>query len=72
MMKTTFDVSDALVRRARDEAARQGVTLDAWVEDSLAKALPEEDLAPMTARTFAQANRAIWDNPEEDAAWADW
>ena len=32
----------------------------------------EEDLAQVTSRAFTEANREMWDNPEEDAAWADW
>ena len=69
----TIDVPDELVRRAREEAARQGVGLDRWVEGSLDRALQgDEPLVATTAHAFAEANREIWDNPEEDAAWAAW
>lgn len=30
----------------------------------------EERLAEETAVTFAEANREMWDTPEEDKAWA--
>ena len=31
----------------------------------------EQPLAISTARAFAELNRHLWDDPEEDAAWAD-
>lgn len=40
-MKTTLDLDDALVRQAKAEAARAGVSLRKWVEDAVrARLLP--------------------------------
>lgn len=67
-------IPDDLARAAGlQEGAR--VELTATAEGLLlrsALADGEENLALLTARAFAEANRALWDNPEEDAAWADW
>lgn len=40
-MKTTIDLSDALLREARDVAARQGLTLRAIIEQGLRRAIDE-------------------------------
>lgn len=46
-----------------------------WGSHSEADAVVETEdlpLSTVTARVFAEMNRGLWDNPEEDAAWADW
>ena len=40
-MKTTIDLSDALLHEARDIAARQGVTLRAIIEQGLRRVIDE-------------------------------
>lgn len=40
-MKTTIDLSDVLLREARDVAARQGMTLRAIVEQGLRRVIDE-------------------------------
>lgn len=37
-----------------------------------ARATTEDDLAELTTRAFMAANPEIWNDPEEDAIWADW
>jgi hypothetical protein len=46
-MKTTIEISDPLLREARDLAAREGVTLRAVVERSLRRELAEEKTAKL-------------------------
>lgn len=42
-MRTTLDLDDGLLGRAKEEAARSGRTLTALVEDALRAALAERD-----------------------------
>lgn len=42
-MRTTLDLDDDLLQRAKEEALRSGRTLTAVVEDALRAALAEED-----------------------------
>ena len=41
-MKTTIEISDPLLRKARKMAARQGITLGALVERGLRRVVAEE------------------------------
>ncbi len=45
-MKTTVEISDSLLRRAREVAAREGVTLRALIERGLHRAVGEAIDAP--------------------------
>jgi hypothetical protein len=45
-MKTTIDISDALLREAKKLAAREGITLKTLVERGLHRVLAETKQAP--------------------------
>ncbi len=45
-MKTTVDISDPLLRKAREVAAREGITLRALVERGLRLALAKKEKCP--------------------------
>ena len=45
-MKTTVEIPDALLNRARRLAAREGTTIRALVEESLRRVLAERERAP--------------------------
>jgi Bacterial antitoxin of type II TA system, VapB len=49
-MKTTIEISDALLREARKLAAREGVTLRALVERGLHRVLVEAKRPPFRMR----------------------
>ena len=49
-MKTTIEISDALLREARKLAARQGVTLRALVERGLHRVIAETKRPPFRMR----------------------
>lgn len=42
-MKTTINISDPLLQRSKEVAAREGITLRELVEQALARALEERD-----------------------------
>jgi hypothetical protein len=70
-MKTTIDISDALLGRARRHARRMGVPLRAVVEEGLRRVIETE---PVRAK-FRLADRSVGDesapNPLESFSWQD-
>ena len=69
-MKTTIEVSDALLAKARRYARRQGLTLKALIEQGLRKVVAE----PEPARAF-KLRRASFRGkglapPMQGASWA--
>lgn len=49
-MRTTLDLNDALVRKAKKTAAERGTTLTALIEDALREKLTRPSRAPGTKR----------------------
>ena len=68
-MKTTIDISDPLLREARDLAAREGVTMRMLVERGLRRLLAES--RPATPFRLRQASfRGTGQQAEfRDASW---
>lgn len=68
-MKTTIEISDPLLREAREMAARQGVTLRAVLERSLRRELQQEQVAkPFKLRDASFKGNGL--QPEfQDASW---
>jgi Bacterial antitoxin of type II TA system, VapB len=70
-MKTTIEISDALLREARKLAAREGVTLRALVERGLHRVIADTKQAPpfrMRDGSFG----GNWLQPEvRDLSWAE-
>lgn len=78
-MKTTIDISDALMREARAVAAQQSITLRSMVERGLRRVIAEtRDRAPFRLRRAsfkgqglqAEFRGASWDKIR-DAAYED-
>lgn len=68
-MKTTLDISDALLRDARKLAAREGTTLRALVEQGLRQVVVEKKRKP-TFRLRKASFKGDGLRPElEDAGW---
>jgi hypothetical protein len=69
-MKTTIDIADSLLRRARQLAARRHTTLKAVVEEALRRALQEESLTsrPPRLRTHTFRGRGL----QRGLSWDDW
>jgi hypothetical protein len=71
-MKTTIDVSDALLERARRHARRTGRPLRALVEEGLRRVLEEPTLA---APAYELPDRSVGSrrgkNPLESMSWQD-
>ncbi|OGQ26087.1 MAG: hypothetical protein A2138_17510 [Deltaproteobacteria bacterium RBG_16_71_12] len=69
-MKTTVEMSDVLLRRAKKLAARRGTTLRAVIEDALRAALEAEEgpraVAPIRTHTFG--GRGL----QAGLSWSDW
>jgi hypothetical protein len=69
IMKTTLDISDALLRDARKLAAREGTTLRALVEQGLRQVVAEKKRKP-TFRLRKASFKGDGLRPElEDAGW---
>jgi Bacterial antitoxin of type II TA system, VapB len=69
MMKTTIEISDALLREARKLAAREGVTLRALVERGLHRVIAETKRPPFRMRDGRVGGG--WLHPElRDLSWA--
>lgn len=68
-MKTTVDLADALLRRAKRLAARRGTTLRAVIEDALRKELAAEEPGPEApVRTHTSGGRGL----QPGLSWSDW
>lgn len=69
-MKTTVDISDALLRRAKRLAARRGVTLRSVLEDALRRELASEraEGAPPLVRTHTFGGQGL----QRGLDWSDW
>jgi len=67
-MKTTIEVSDALLREARKLAAKEGVTLRALVERGLHRVIAEMKRPPFRMRDGSF--KGNWLQPEvRDLSW---
>lgn len=69
-MKTTVEISDPLLRRAKKLAARRGTTLKAVIEDALRAELAAAEAAPTggSVRTHTFNGRGL----KAGLAWDDW
>jgi hypothetical protein len=68
-MKTTVDIADELLRRAKLLAARRGTTVKAIIEDALRKELAAAQprgTSPVRTRTFG--GRGL----QAGLSWSDW
>ena len=69
-MKTTVDIADSLLRRAKERAAQRGVTLKAVIEDSLRDALNEGD---GRGRAFELQTHVFGgEGLQAGLSWGDW
>jgi Arc/MetJ family transcription regulator len=67
-MKTTIEISDAILERAKAVAAEEGTTIRALVEDGLRQVLRMRRAKPFQLRDASVSGRGI--TPEfRDAAW---
>ena len=68
-MKTTIDIADPILRRAKAEAARRKTTLKAVVEDSLRQTLaPGRPRGAYRLETHTFGGRGL----QPGLAWGDW
>ncbi len=69
-MKTTIDIADPLLRRAKQLAARRHTTLKAVIEEALRRSLGEESRArrPPRLRTHTFGGRGL----QPGLSWDDW
>ena len=68
-MKTTIEISDALLREVRKLAAREGVTLRALVERGLHRVIAETKRPPFRMRDGSVGGG--WLHPDvRDLSWA--
>jgi hypothetical protein len=68
-MKTTIDLSDALLHEARDVAARQGMTLRAIIEQGLRRVIDEANQPkPFKLRPAAFGGTGL-QTEFRDASW---
>ena len=70
-MKTTIDISDALLREARKVAARHAMTLRALVEQGLRKVLAEKSRRVPFRQRKASFNGRGLRAELRDATWED-
>lgn len=69
-MKTTVEISDSLLREARDLAAREGVTLRALVERGLRHVVAEtKTVKPFKLRDGSVGGKGLR-RDLQDASWA--
>lgn len=67
-MKTTIEISDAILERAKAVAAREGITLRALVEDGLRQVLRSRRAGVFKLRDAAVDGNGL--TPEfQDASW---
>jgi len=69
-MKTTIDIADPLLRRAKRLAARRGITLKALMESALREELTREQAvrAGVPVRTHTFRGRGL----QPGLSWDDW
>ena len=69
-MKTTIEISDPLLRRAKRLAVKRGITLRAVIEDALRMELAASEVRPVGAsiRTHTFGGRGL----RPGLAWGDW
>lgn len=70
-MKTTVDLSDALLLRAKRYAAAQGKPLRAVIEEGLRRVLDGEDSAPAYRLEDRSVGKVGGANPLESLSWQD-
>jgi len=69
-MKTTIDIADPLLRKAKRLAARRGVTLKSVIEEALRNALEAElsPQRPFRLRTHTFKGKGL----QPGLSWGDW
>ena len=69
-MKTTLDIADPVLRRAKRLASARGTTLKAIVEQGLRLVLEQERIAkaPKAVPTVVFTGKGL----QEGLSWADW
>jgi len=70
-MKTTVDISDALLARAKRHAQKVGKPLRAIIEDGLRRVLHEESAATRYRLPDRSVGRAGGENPLDALSWQD-
>lgn len=68
-MKTTVDIADQLLRRAKRVAARRGTTVKSLIEDALRKELAAAEVrntSPVRTHTFGGCGL------QAGLSWTDW
>lgn len=70
-MKTTLEISDALLTRAKRHARKVGKPLRAIVEDGLRKVLQSESTTPRYRLRDLSVGRTGGRNPLEAMSWQD-
>ncbi len=70
-MKTTVEISDALIDRARRYARRQGTSVRALIEEGLRRVLDSEEPAAAYQLSDCSVGAAGKPNPLETLSWQD-
>ncbi len=70
-MKTTIDIADALLVRAKRHAQRSGVPLRAVVEEGLRRVLAAEEVQTAYQLPDLSVGKPGGVNPLETMSWAD-
>lgn len=68
-MKTTIDIADPLLRRAKRRAVERGVTLKVVVEEALRRALDE---SPASRQVDADTHVFTGEGLQPGLEWGDW
>jgi hypothetical protein len=70
-MKTTVEISDALLDRAREQARRSGLPVRALIEEGLRIVLEREASPPSYRLPDRSVGEAEGTNPLESLTWQD-
>ena len=70
-MKTTIDIADALLARAKRHAQRSGIPLRAVVEEGIRRVLAAEDAPTAYQLPDLSVGDAKDENPLESMSWPD-
>jgi hypothetical protein len=70
-VKTTVDISDALLEQAKAHARRNGLSLRAVIEDGLRRVLMSEGSAEAYVLPDCSVGEAGASNPLEHLSWQD-